>query len=601
MPRGMPERRRRGTSLATQVTVAGVGFGLLVAVVFGLLVHAVREQRDATRRTTAATDIVAAGNRLERLVIDTETGQRGFVISGDPRFLAPLDQARAQIPDDFARLRRLAAEDAATTRRLAELERAVAAYLRDWSDRVVAVARVDRPRARRLVSGGEGKRRVDALRSRFDALLGDRRLAAAAQAARASDRAQTATILGIAGIVGSVLVFAVFATYVVRAILAPVRRTAGTAERIARGDFGARVKGADHAQAELGSMVRGFNAMADALQDGHEELESGRARLELQNHELEAQRRELESVVRQLEDEKRRIAEAQAFGEAVAAESRFAPLADLILARVADAVGADVGAIFARDARRDDALAPAVTRGLRREDLPERLEPGVGFAGRAAAERRTVTADFSESRAAGPRVRPASHRPPRAPRPARAERPGLRRAQPGPADGRPVVAGRAGARRAPRRPGRHRAGQGRGTAREPVAAGPDPRRPGRDARRDRALRRRPPARGRQRAAARRRGAARRGRRRDGPRRPGAVARRARPARRPRPGPLRRAARPGRRRGRRHARGPARRHRRARGRAPQGRVLRPRLPRAAHAADLRHRLPRAAARGAVRGR
>ena len=192
--------------------------------------------------------------------------------------------------------------------------------------------------------------------------------------------------------------FAVFATYVVRAILAPVRRTAGTAERIARGDFGARVKGADHAQAELGSMVRGFNAMADALQDGHEELESGRARLELQNHELEAQRRELESVVRQLEDEKRRIAEAQAFGEAVAAESRFAPLADLILARVADAVGADVGAIFARDARRDDALAPAVTRGLRREDLPERLEPGVGFAGRAAAERRTVTADFSESR-----------------------------------------------------------------------------------------------------------------------------------------------------------------------------------------------------------
>jgi hypothetical protein len=59
MTRGMPERRRRGTSLAMQVTVAGVGFGLLVAVVFDLLVHAVREQRDATRRSTAATDVVA--------------------------------------------------------------------------------------------------------------------------------------------------------------------------------------------------------------------------------------------------------------------------------------------------------------------------------------------------------------------------------------------------------------------------------------------------------------------------------------------------------------------------------------------------------------
>ena len=157
MPRGMPERRRRGTSLATQVTVAGVGFGLLVAVVFGLLVHAVREQRDATRRTTAATDIVAAGNRLERLVIDTETGQRGFVISGDPRFLAPLTRPgpRSRTTSRGCAPRRGGRGDERAA--WPSCRRAVAAYLRDWSDRVVAVARVDRPRARRLVSGGGGQ------------------------------------------------------------------------------------------------------------------------------------------------------------------------------------------------------------------------------------------------------------------------------------------------------------------------------------------------------------------------------------------------------------------------------------------------------------
>lgn len=91
MPRGMPERRRRGTSLATQVTVAGVGFGLLVAVVFGLLVHAVREQRDATRRTTTATDVVATGNRLERLVIDVTPADRelGAAAGADDRLDKP--------------------------------------------------------------------------------------------------------------------------------------------------------------------------------------------------------------------------------------------------------------------------------------------------------------------------------------------------------------------------------------------------------------------------------------------------------------------------------------------------------------------------------
>ena len=123
-------------------------------------------------------------------------------------------------------------------------------------------------------------------------------------------------------------------------------------------------------------MVQGFNAMATRCRTATTRSRRAACGSSGRTASSSLSAAELESVVRQLEDEKRRIAEAQAFGEAVAAEARFAPLADLILARVADAVGADVGAIFARDARRDDSLAPAVTRGLRREDLPERLEPG---------------------------------------------------------------------------------------------------------------------------------------------------------------------------------------------------------------------------------
>ena len=75
--------------------------------------------------------------------------------------------------------------------------------------------------------------------------------------------------------------------------------------------------------------------------------------------------------------------------------------------------------------------------------------------------------------------------------------------------------------------------------------------------------------------------------------PGEDDREVRRPRRPRLLALRRA-RPGRRRAARMGRHrrPARRHRRARGRAAQGRVLRARLPRAAHAADVDHRLPRA---------
>ena len=38
--------------------------------------------------------VLAVANELERLVIDLETGQRGFMITGDERVLRPWDDAR---------------------------------------------------------------------------------------------------------------------------------------------------------------------------------------------------------------------------------------------------------------------------------------------------------------------------------------------------------------------------------------------------------------------------------------------------------------------------------------------------------------------------
>ena len=81
-----------------------------------------------------------------------------------------------------------------------------------------------------------------------------------------------------------------------------------------------------------------------------------------------------------------------AFGEAVAAEAGFAPLAHLILNGVADAVRCEAGALYVRDARRGGDLALATARGLDPSQLPEIVLPGDGLAGRAAVELRPVAA-----------------------------------------------------------------------------------------------------------------------------------------------------------------------------------------------------------------
>jgi signal transduction histidine kinase len=139
-------------------------------------------------------------------------------------------------------------------------------------------------------------------------------------------------------------------------------------------------------------MARSFNQMADALEERDQELDAQRVEVESYTEELEAQRGELERTIAALDAEKTRVQMTSAFGEAVAAEAGFAPLAHLILNGVADAVGCEAGVLYVRDARRGGDLAVATARGIDAGTVPEVLLPGDGLGGRAAVELRPVAA-----------------------------------------------------------------------------------------------------------------------------------------------------------------------------------------------------------------
>jgi len=361
--------------------------GLLAAVVAGaftLVVLEVRDQHAAARSAQRAAEVTAVANELERLAIDLQSGMRGFVITGNEAFLAPWEGARARIPAQIEELERLILDDA-QRERAAEIGRLVRDFDFEFAAPVVALARSNRDRAVERVAAGEGKQRMDEIRSAFDRFAEVERRIAAERQARAEREFETTFAAGLGGLAGSVLLVLLVAGYLSRSIVTPVGRVAGAAGRLARGDLSARVP--PGGVAEIGQLGNTFNEMAVSLEESRDELETQQA-------ELEAQQAELEEALTHLGEEKERVAAFYEFGGLVAAETELVPLARAVLDELSEFAGAEIGTLYARETEENGGFFLLASRGLDANRLPARLLPGEGLAGRAAEEARTVVASY---------------------------------------------------------------------------------------------------------------------------------------------------------------------------------------------------------------
>jgi signal transduction histidine kinase len=251
------------------MVIASGLLALIVAVAFAVLLLAIRDLRETSRLATHSQQVLTVANSLERLVVDLETGQRGYLISRDERFLEPWESARAAIPRVSSDLDRLAAVPA-QDRRARQLGQAVASYVRDYSVPLVQAARRDEPEARSAAATREGKRRVDAIRERFSEFFAAEQSLSSARRERSGAATRRAVIAAASGLAGSILLVLLYAGYLTRAIIRPVRRAALMADRLAGGDLGTRM--ATTGIGEIGVLERSFNAMAGSLEQSRDEL-----------------------------------------------------------------------------------------------------------------------------------------------------------------------------------------------------------------------------------------------------------------------------------------------------------------------------------------
>jgi signal transduction histidine kinase len=286
--------RRRG--LVTQVAFASAVLGAALVAVFTLLVLAIHDLRDSSLKARHSQEAIAAANNAETLVIDLETGLRGYFLTRNRKLLRPFKTAREELPEQLQRLMTLVADEPDQVQRVERIREGERAYTHDYGEFLIGFIRRNRQvNPADVIQTRVGFNRIAEIRKLFTELIRTENRLAASRDASASTYAARATILGSTGAALALLLVLLFGMYIARRMVHPIRQTAEAAEGLAGGDLSSRVVVAG--QGEVRALGESFNQMAASLERTQGDLaeqnrrlrESEQAKTELINtvsHEL---------------------------------------------------------------------------------------------------------------------------------------------------------------------------------------------------------------------------------------------------------------------------------------------------------------------------
>jgi methyl-accepting chemotaxis protein len=252
-----------------------LGFGIIVAILVALVVATKVSQGKQLRAQDMNTHtyrVMREADRMLAALINIETGQRGYLITGTDSFLEPFTSGQKHFAEALATIRDLTSDNPQQQRRLEDIERSMKDWMQHAVDpslalrREVTAGRKSMDDVVQFERAARGKQGMDAMRAQLDAivsmesdLLEDR--TASAEAARRS-----LDVVLIGGGLLAVVVSIVLALLVARVVTNALRQVLRATEdlRAGEGDLTYRLPPMD---AEFGEIATSLNGFIDKLHE----------------------------------------------------------------------------------------------------------------------------------------------------------------------------------------------------------------------------------------------------------------------------------------------------------------------------------------------
>ncbi|MGY3498004.1 CHASE3 domain-containing protein [Bradyrhizobium sp. USDA 4502] len=153
------------TAIKNQVVISAIPLAIVV-VLGGYLSYRynmiLKDNRDLVVHTH---EVISSVEHAFSDIKDAETGQRGFIITGDAKYLEPYERAVYISPESLGKVRRLVADRADQLDRLGDLEVALRDKLNELNATIWARRNKGFEAAREAIAQADGKATMDRIRA----------------------------------------------------------------------------------------------------------------------------------------------------------------------------------------------------------------------------------------------------------------------------------------------------------------------------------------------------------------------------------------------------------------------------------------------------
>ena len=383
--------------LAFMVAIAGVTYQSLISLV------------DTAHGVAHTYEVIGEAHLIEKLLVDMETGERGFLITGTEEFLEPYNEARERYEDTIASLKEQVFDNPAQVRRLDEIDALTAEWLKVAGEPVITARREvsntgsSMAEVRALVQKGTGKVVMDALRTELIEFVGveEKLLAERLKESRqAASQSIIVVVVGtLMGIVCAVTAMIATTRRILRQVGGEPSAIASVTERIAQGDLNVEAPGrAEQATGIAASVIRMAATLKDVARQA-KVIATGDYTADVAPR---SDQDELGIALQTMTKTLRQAAEATTtrnwlntgimrLNDAMRRDPDVTTLASKVVSEMATYLDAQVGALYVSGNGDEAALSLLGTYAYKkRKNLSNVFKPGEGLVGQAALEKQQI-------------------------------------------------------------------------------------------------------------------------------------------------------------------------------------------------------------------